>query len=149
MGRWEGFHFRHINRRVYPQKHILVCEDDIGNQAAIAAHLCEMFGGDCDVQCTFVPGGLAAALLLEPQANGYDPKFDLILLDHDMPQGNAIDLLAWMKDRGLRIPVITFSGIPYNNDAMMAAGADHRFDKGSVIAGAADDLIRSLLEVRE
>ena len=43
------------------------------------------------------------------------------------------------------IPVITASGIDYNNDALMLAGADYKSSKGEFWSGAADELLRRLL----
>jgi hypothetical protein len=64
-----------------------------------------------------------------------------------MPHGNGADLLAWMKANNNKTPVITFSGIPYNNISMMQNGADHLFGKGDVINGDADELIKKILEL--
>ena len=73
---------------------------------------------------------------------------DVILLDHDMPQGNGADLLNWMKKTGRSIPVITFSGIPQNNQIMGTLGATYAyFQKEDVIGGKADDLIRGLVKL--
>ena len=72
---------------------------------------------------------------------------DLILLDHDMLCGDGPELLTWMKSRGCAVPVITFSGIPANNDHLIRCGARHRFEKSEVIRGDADDLIRDLLRI--
>ena len=135
------FTFRHINRAVYPTKHILVCEDNLQNQELIAKHLKELFGDEQFVQCSFVCGGLQASSIL------HYCKVDLILLDHDMPSGNGIDLMNWMKTYNCNVPVITFSGIPQNNVMLMKAGANYLFSKHEVINGKADNLIKSILGV--
>lgn len=132
---------RHVNRVTFPSRHILVCEDDIGQQIRIAQHLLHLFGGQGQVQISIVAGAAQAAGLMERVG------VELILLDHDMPFGNGGDLLAWLAATGRQTPVITFSGIPSNNAAMMAAGANHRFDKDEVIAGAADEVILKILGV--
>lgn len=141
----EHFTTIHWNRWLFPTKHVLVCEDDIAQQARIAAKLSNLFSPQGKVQVSFVPGAMAAAgvILARP---GLVP--DLILLDHDMPYGTGPELVRWL--RGLvepysKIPIITFSGIPENNDRLMAAGADHKFRKDDVIDGAADEIIWKIL----
>ena len=136
-----NFKFRHINRMLYPTKHILVCEDNLDNQSAIAKHFAHLFGAEHFVQCSFVSGSLAASSILSYC------QVDLILLDHDMPHGNGTDLLSWMKNNNCKVPVITFSGIPYNNISMMQNGANHLFGKGDIIVGEADELIKKILEL--
>lgn len=130
---------RLVNRKTFPTQHVIVCEDDLNVQAQISAKFAQMFDGQGYVQVSYVPGAVqAAAVILRA-------GMELILLDHDMPFGNGIDLLAWLKSSGFppgpRFPVITFSGIEANNDALMAAGATHRFSKSSVLEGAADEAI--------
>lgn len=136
-----NFNFRHINRALYPTKHILICEDNLYNQSAIANHFGNIFGAEHLVQCSFVSGSLAASSILSYC------QVDLILLDHDMPHGNGTDLLNWMKNTGNKTPVITFSGIPQNNISMMQNGANHLFGKRDVINGDADELIKKILEL--
>lgn len=123
----------------YPQKHVLICEDDLTSQKAILEHLLTIFEPQGTVQFSVVCGGVAAASLIT------HCRIDLILLDHDMPEGNGTDLLNWMKKRNLGIPIITFSGINQNNQNMMSLGAHHLFNKGEVISGKADTLIKSIL----
>ena len=128
-----------INRIRMPMKHVLVCEDVLRNQAGIAAHFEQLFDHEGAVQASYVCGAEAAAAVLSSM------EVDLILLDHDMPCGDGPELLRWMKSRGCSIPVITFSGLPANNDHLVRCGAEHRFEKGEVIRGDADDLILVLL----
>jgi CheY-like chemotaxis protein len=135
------FQFRHINRLKYPQKHVLICEDDLHCQKGVIEHFASIFGPQTEVQFSVVPGALAAAAIIS------SVKIDVIILDHDMPQGNGIDLLNWLKSKNLSIPVITFSGIQQNNANMIVAGATHLFSKPEVMAGKADYLIRQLLEL--
>src|SRR5579872_1967240 len=124
-----------INRIRMPMKHVLVCEDVLRNQAGIAAHFEQLFDHEGAVQASYVCGAEAAAAVLSSM------EVDLILLDHDMPCGDGPELLRWMKSRGCSIPVITFSGLPANNDHLVRCGAEHRFEKGEVIRGDADELI--------
>ena len=138
------FQFRHIGRPTYPQKHILIVEDTITHQIDILKHLGTIFEHQGIVQLSVVPGALAAASII-----GSGLKIDVIILDHDLPEGNGSDLMLWMKERGLTIPVITFSGIPQNNNYMMSLGATHNFGKGEVICGMADGVIKAILGLNE
>jgi CheY-like chemotaxis protein len=137
-----NFTFRHWNRLKYPTKHILVVEDVIVQQKRILDHFNEIFEPEGIVQISVVAGALAAAGILN------HCKIDLIILDHDLPEGNGTDLLNWMKQHNVNIPVITFSGIPANNAHMGSLGASHAyFGKEDVISGRADKLINVLLEL--
>lgn len=130
------FTFRHHNRTTYPTRHILVCEDDLSLQARIMAKLSSMFEHQGHVQVTLVCGGLGASAVI------HWSKVDLIILDHDMPEGNGTDLIGWLKQEGkMGIPILTFSGIDANNAHMGALGARHVFSKEAVLAGEADALI--------
>ena len=135
------FQLRHHNRLKYPTKHVLICEDDLNCQRDILNHFATIFEPQGEVQFSVVSGTIAAAAIIENR------KIDVIILDHDLPEGNGTDLLAWMKSVGKTIPVITFSGIPQNNTNMMNAGANYLFGKSDVIAGKADQLIKQLLKM--
>ncbi|HZE97268.1 MAG TPA: response regulator [Planctomycetota bacterium] len=131
-----------VNRLKMPEKHVLVCEDVLRNQADIAAHFRDLFAHEGEVQASFVCGAETAAAVIAAV------PVDLILLDHDMPYGDGVELLVWMSARGFAIPVLTFSGIPANNDRLLLGGATHRYSKSEVIAGAADPLIKTLLQLK-
>jgi len=137
-----NFTFRHWNRLKYPTKHILIVEDVIVQQKRILDHFNNIFEPEGLVQISVVSGALAAAGIIN------FCKIDLIILDHDLPEGNGSDLLEWLKQFSLKIPVITFSGIPSNNQHMGYLGASHPwFGKEDVISGKADSLINVLLEL--
>jgi len=134
------------NRLVHPDRHVVVCEDYLDQQVRISSHLRDVFGPQGRVQFSFVPGGLQAAAIMHVQA------VDLVILDHDMPNGNGQTLINWMASTGRQnVPVITFSGIQENNAVMMDFGSRsgmtsmHMFDKNSVVDGVADEVIRLLL----
>ena len=135
------FQYRHHNRMIYPQKHLLIVEDIIGNQKRVLDHFHSIFDSDGLVQISLVPGAIAAASLIQ------SCKIDVIILDHDLPEGNGSDLLNWMKKNNKNIPIITFSGIPYNNDHMINLGAHHKYGKEEVILGYTDDIIKKILGV--
>jgi len=130
-----------VNRLRMPTRHVLVCEDVLHNQARIASHFEELFAHEGEVQVSFVCGAEPAAAILASM------PVDLILLDHDMPYGDGPELLKWMAGRDLCTPVITFSGIPGNNDRLVRCGAKHRFEKSEVIQGRADGVIQELLRL--
>jgi len=134
-----NFENRLINRLVSPTKHVLVVEDYISNQKNIATHFNNVFDADSIVQFSFVAGALAASAIIEKC------KIDVIILDHDLPEGNGSDLLNWLKEKNINIPVITFSGIDYNNDHMMNLGANYKFNKSEVFNGLADNIIKQIL----
>jgi CheY-like chemotaxis protein len=133
------FHFQHHNRLQFPNKHILIAEDNLSNQKRFVNHFAEVFDPEGDVQISFVPGALMAAGII------HEYKVDLIILDHDMPTGTGTDLLNWMKQYNITIPVITASGIPQNNAWMMSQGATFHFQKEEIISGTADKLINDIL----
>ncbi len=137
------FQFRHVGRPTYPQKHILIVEDTITHQIDILKHFGSIFDHQGIVQLSVVPGSLAAAGIIS------SVKIDVIILDHDLPEGNGSDLMEWLKETGRSIPVITFSGIPMNNARMMSLGATHNFIKHDVIGGKADDIIKTILGLNE
>jgi CheY-like chemotaxis protein len=141
--RTEVFTHKLVNRIRMPEKHVLVCEDVIQNQARIATHFERLFAHEGPVQASFVCGAEAAAAILSCM------EVDLILLDHDMPYGNGPELLKWMKCHSCTVPIITFSGIPANNDHLVRCGASHRFEKDDVIGGRADGLIKELLRLTQ
>lgn len=136
------FTFRHHNRLTFPTRHVLVCEDVLANQANIARHLCDVFEHEGSVVVSLVAGAAQAAAVMQTP-----PGVHLVILDRDMPHGNGDDLLKWFRESGVKVPVITFSGIPGNNDALISLGAHHRFEKQAVIDGAADALIKQILEL--
>lgn len=134
------------NRLVHPDRHVVVCEDYLNQQVRMATRFCDTFDPQGRVQFSFVPGALSAAAIMHVQ------PVDLVLLDHDMPNGNGHDLIRWMASTGRQsVPVLTFSGIPENNSRMMSFGRDsgmtsmHMFGKNDVIDGHADEVIKALL----
>lgn len=135
-----GFSRELVNRLNMPEKCIVVCEDDLYQQSRIAAHLADILDPQGKVEVCYVSGGMPAAAIISTL------DVDLIILDHDMPSGSGPDLLKWLAEqKGGPIPVITFSGIPTNNDHLMNLGATWKFQKDEVINGAADDIIREAL----
>lgn len=142
-----SFAIRWHNRQTLPLRHVIVCEDNLANQAAIAGRFAKLFEAEGPVQVSYVPGALMCATLMN------HVEVDLVILDHDMPHGNGSDLIEWWKTHfvpaGRSVPpLITFSGIPANNEHMKRLHPDaHLYVKGDVISGMADDLIKYILKV--
>lgn len=80
---------------------VLVCEDD-PRLAMLTASLLEQMGYDAATVGT-VDGALTA-LADDPE------RFDVVLLDVNLPPGNARDVLDRMKAEGFSLPVILTSG---------------------------------------
>jgi CheY-like chemotaxis protein len=130
-----------VNRLNMPTKSILVCEDIVLQQSRILEHLYDILPHEGNVEVNAVAGAEAAVGVLEMVGA------DVILLDHDMPHGSGPDLLKWISDQewDKDIPVITFSGIPVNNEHLMNLGAHHNFTKDQVIRGESDSIILPLV----
>lgn len=133
------FYFRQMHPKTR-QKHILVCEDVLEQQINILKRLAQVIPADGSVEVSLVPGTIEAANLINTS------KIDLIIADHDMFCGNSTDLLTWMQKENKKIPMITASGIPLNNENMMKLGANHCYTKQEVIDGKADEHIKSYLK---
>lgn len=130
-----------------PDRHVVICEDDIHQQVRVAALFEALFGPQHRVQITLCPGAMMAFAVIT------SVQTDLVLLDHDMPYGSGIDLLVNLKkvqDQHKDDPdtlarfspvILTFSGIPQNNDRLMEAGAHHKYQKDDLINGAANALL--------
>ena len=130
------FEKRLVNRMESPTHHILICEDDIQNQAAIFNNLSSFLKPQGQIEVSCVSGALAAKGVIE------NVKVDLILLDYDMPNGNGYDLMFWLKI-GKQIPVIGISGIQENNTRLLSLGAVDVCSKDDLISGKKNDLILS------
>lgn len=111
----------------------------MGIKSKLLERLAKVLPHDNSIEVLVVPGAIAAANLINTV------QIDLVIADHDMTNGNASDLLRWMQKESKKIPVITASGIPLNNEHMMTLGASAKFTKQEVIDGLADDTIRKLL----
>jgi CheY-like chemotaxis protein len=60
------------------------------------------------------------------------PMPDFLLLDGNMPEANAMEILKWLKDHpisGLKVVVLTGSSLPYECEQFLAMGADDCYVK--------------------
>lgn len=124
------------NRAKFPNKHVLICEDDLGQQKRITEYFASILEHQGNVICSFVPSAIMAIAILN------SCQVDLIILDRDMPWGNGDYIVQWAKGK---IPIITFSGSDDNNNFLMERGANYKFGKEDVINGLATKLIKGIL----
>lgn len=60
------------------------------------------------------------------------PIPELLLLDGNMPEANAMEILQWLKEHpvsGLKVVVLTGSSLPYECDQFLAMGANDCYVK--------------------
>ncbi len=99
---------------------ILLLEDD----SALGRGICmALETPDCKVACCSTLG--QAAKLLPQQ------RFDLLILDINLPDGNGLDLLRALRQRGNRTPAIllTANDLELDEVAGLEAGADDYITK--------------------
>ena len=130
------------NRRTMPSKQIVICEDDIENQIKLLTTIGSLFDPQGDVEISVISGAIAASEVIANRS--------LIILDHDMPYGNGMDLLRYIQEQKIAATVITASGIESNNQRMKAyCDLNHIecycLSKRQVIAGEANSLILSVI----
>ncbi|MHC4870435.1 MAG: response regulator transcription factor [Planctomycetota bacterium] len=83
-------------------KRILIAEDDMRNANMIMSELIEK-----DYSCTVVDNSSDLMRL----ALGNTMKFDLIITDIIMPQGNGDEVVRTLRNLGIDTPVILISGL--------------------------------------
>lgn len=140
-----NFQLRHHNRAEFPDKHVLIAEDDILHQAEFMVHMSHLFERQGKVRVSLVSGAAAVASIINTE------PVDVLILDFDMPYGNSADLIPWLVLNGKKIPIVTASGWPPNNEIFKALleSTDIPFrihSKQEVIAGAADGWIKEQLK---
>lgn len=80
---------------------ILIVEDNDDFRLA----LCKQLLIKVDAKVTEAKSGNSAIELLKENSS-----FDLIISDHDMPNGSGIDILNFINDSKMHIPFIFFTG---------------------------------------
>jgi DNA-binding response OmpR family regulator len=111
---------------------VLYVEDDPNCREAIADELSD-YGF---IVRSFADGAsLVDALGIAPQA-------DVIILDWGLPDAPGIDLLAQLRQSGVYLPVVFFTGYAFDTKENLAfdSGADDFIDK----AGGVEILVRRL-----
>lgn len=85
-----------------PPEYVLLVDDEDALVGILASQLTEQFGYVTRV----LHDGREAIELLESS----EPPPSLVITDYDMPEVNGIELLQWIMDRKLEIPVIVLTG---------------------------------------
>src|SRR3954466_8701159 len=81
---------------------ILIVEDDATLRATLAEQLtCEG---------SFLPGQAESAAHAEAMLGAADARYDAILLDIGLPDGDGRDLCARLRRDGMKMPVIMLTG---------------------------------------
>ncbi len=84
------------------QKHILIVDDDRALRSTLAAAL------EMDGLFEVTQADSAADAMAKTQARGL--RFDAVILDITLPDGDGCDLCARMRRSGLRVPIIMLTG---------------------------------------
>ncbi|MBW8270136.1 response regulator transcription factor [Caldovatus aquaticus] len=97
---------------------ILIVDDDEALRATLAEQLA--VGGE------FVPAEAATLAEAEARLTAEEARFDLVLLDIGLPDGDGRELCARLRRRGLRMPIIMLTGADAEADVVkgLDAGAN-------------------------
>jgi DNA-binding response OmpR family regulator len=97
---------------------ILIVDDDPALRATLVEQLA--------MEGEFAPREAASAAEAEAILTSPDPRFDAVLLDIGLPDGDGRDLCARLRRAGLRIPVIMLTGADTEQDVVrgLDAGAN-------------------------
>src|SRR4051812_13668851 len=100
---------------------ILVVDDSLVNQLSVLAMLLDLG----------YPRPETAANGVEAVAACLRRRFDLILMDCDMPEMNGLEATMQLRRRGVTTPIVAFtaSGSAYQRERCLAAGMDDFLDK--------------------
>ncbi|MEK6650812.1 MAG: response regulator, partial [Bacteroidota bacterium] len=109
--------------------YVLLVDDEDALVGILATQLTEQFGYVTRV----LHDGREAIELLE---SGENPP-SLVITDYDMPEVNGIELLQWITDRKMQVPVIVLTG----------AGTEHVATE-SLRLGAYDFLRKEHLDLQ-
>jgi DNA-binding response OmpR family regulator len=84
------------------ERPILVVDDD----AALCATLAEQLGVDGEFEATIAPTAAAAERLI----GASDARYDAVILDVGLPDGDGRDLCVRMRRQGVKVPIIMLTG---------------------------------------
>ena len=93
---------------------LLLVDDDDNKRLLLAHSLLERFSSAFLFQCR---SGAEAIAYLSTRA------VDAVVTDHSMTPVNGIELISWVRDRGLQIPVVMVTGHPEIEETALEAGA--------------------------
>ncbi|MFC7476213.1 response regulator transcription factor [Dankookia sp. GCM10030260] len=97
---------------------VLIVDDD----AALRATLCEQLS----LEGEFAPEEAGTASEAEQVLTGVNSRFDAVLLDIGLPDGDGRELCARLRRQGLKIPIIMLTGADAEQDVVrgLDAGAN-------------------------
>ena len=96
------------------ERPILIVDDD--------AILCEMLSEQLQVDGEFTVTEAATIADAEDKATAADSRFDALILDVGLPDGDGRDLCAELRRRGMRMPIIMLTGS--DDEADVVRGLD-------------------------
>src|SRR3978361_1763246 len=96
------------------QKHILIVDDDRALLSTLAAAL-ETDGRFRVSTADTAAAGAAAAM-------SRDERFDVIMLDLELPDGDGSELCARLRKAGVRVPIVILTGS--TDEAAVVRGLD-------------------------
>ena len=97
------------------ERPILVVDDD--------AMLCEMLTEQLQVDGEFTVTEAATIADAEGKATAADSRFDALILDVGLPDGDGRDLCADLRRRGMRMPIIMLTGSDEEADVVRGLNA--------------------------
>jgi len=117
----------HKNRGIFPEKWILVVEDNIEMQAMLLGLIRKRYGSEDKMLATAVSTARHAGALLEDTI--LVSRLHCILCDHDLQWGTGSELIEFLKQKNIRVPLCAISGIHQNNQHMKKLGATEGTNK--------------------
>lgn len=111
-----------VNRLKFPNRWVMICEDDIEQQIGLLKFFADRYGHQGDVLTVICPSAIIAYATYAGLNKAIGEPI-AILVDHDMPYGNGVELINAIKEAGYIGPFVAISGISENNDRLRAAGA--------------------------
>lgn len=109
--------------------HLLLIEDNPGDVRLVRETLTDVTDETFNITC--------AATLREAQQKISEKKFDAILLDLGLPDGNGIDLVKRVVEATPRTPILVLTGL-----------VDDRIALNALSVGAQDYIVKGILEGR-
>ena len=97
------------------ERPILIVDDD--------AMLCEMLTEQLQIDGEFSVTEAATLTDAENKATAVDSRFDALILDVGLPDGDGRDLCAELRRRGMRMPIIMLTGSDNEADVVRGLNA--------------------------
>jgi CheY-like chemotaxis protein len=121
------FEDKHRNRGIFPEKWILVVEDNIEMQAMLLNLIRKRYDSEGKMLATAVSTARHAAAILQDDI--LVTRLHCILLDHDLQWGTGSEVLELLKQKNITTPVCGISGLHFNNQHMKKVGANEATNK--------------------